>query len=536
MKKLLSFLIILSVCSVFAQSPQKMSYQAILRNTSDGLIINTAVGMKVSILKGSVTGTVVYEETHTTTTNINGLISIEIGAGNITSGSFAAINWGNDSYFVKTETDPTGGNNYTITGTSQLLSVPYAFYAETTKPVGKSNIYLKGDITDAEAAAQLGRELGSSTEFVNIISTTVLTTVNLDAATTLVRLTVTNNTALTTLSVNGITQCYEYINVRDNPSLTTLTFNSLTKSDRIDIWNNALQTVSFLSLRKITTGNNLGITSPNITSINLPQLTEGDIEISNTSVTTLNIPNYTNGRLTLFGGSTLSSVSLPNYTSGRVYIGGSVNLTSFSAPNYTTSTGMTISNAGLTSLSLPNLNISNSEILIDANPSLSSISFPNLQYTTGTYSSLKITNNTSLTTISLPSFLSGNLYFSGTSLSTVNLPNLHTGGIINITNSSIQTLNFPALTTAAFDFRNNPQLTSVTMPNLTSVLGMTQQFSSNHLSSASVNSILHQFTLVPGLSGMRIYLYQQNPLAPPTGQGITDKATLVGAGNYIYTD
>jgi hypothetical protein len=132
MRKIYSiFLAVLLSASVFAQSPQKMSYQAVIRNSSDQLVTNHAVGMRVSILQGSSTGTAVYVETQTPSTNANGLVSIEIGSGTIVTGTFAAIDWSAGTYFIKTETDPTGGTSYNITGTSQLLSVPYALYAKT---------------------------------------------------------------------------------------------------------------------------------------------------------------------------------------------------------------------------------------------------------------------------------------------------------------------------------------------------------------------------------------------------------------------
>jgi len=116
----------------FAQAPNKMSFQAIVRNSNNVVVSNHAVGMRISILQGTATGTSVYTETQSPSTNANGLIAIEIGTGTIVSGSFSNIDWSNGPYFIKTETDPNGGTNYTLTGTSQLLSVPYALHSKTS--------------------------------------------------------------------------------------------------------------------------------------------------------------------------------------------------------------------------------------------------------------------------------------------------------------------------------------------------------------------------------------------------------------------
>ncbi len=123
----LAFLLINTL--IFAQAPQKMSYQAVIRNSSNALITSTPVGMQISVLQGSSTGTAVYVETQTPSTNANGLASVEIGGGTVVSGNFSTINWANGPYFIKTETDPTGGTAYTITGTNELMSVPYALNA-----------------------------------------------------------------------------------------------------------------------------------------------------------------------------------------------------------------------------------------------------------------------------------------------------------------------------------------------------------------------------------------------------------------------
>ena len=127
MKRVLHLVVLLFISiTLFAQAPQKMTYQAVIRNASNNLVVNASVKMKISILQGSISGTAVYSELHNPTTNANGLVSIEIGSGTSPVGTIGSINWGNGTYFLKTETDPTNGTNYTISGTSQLLSVPYA--------------------------------------------------------------------------------------------------------------------------------------------------------------------------------------------------------------------------------------------------------------------------------------------------------------------------------------------------------------------------------------------------------------------------
>ncbi len=149
MKKIITICAALFMtASVFAQSPEKMSYQAVVRDGSNNLVTSTAVGMQISILQGSSSGTAVYVESQTPTSNANGLVSLEIGSGTIISGDFTTIDWGNGPYFIKTETDPTGGTNYTITGTSQLLSVPYALHAKTADSISGGIIVTASDTTN----------------------------------------------------------------------------------------------------------------------------------------------------------------------------------------------------------------------------------------------------------------------------------------------------------------------------------------------------------------------------------------------------
>ena len=111
------------------QAPQKMSYQAVIRNSNDSLLISTQVGMRISLVQGAPSGTVVFSETQTATTNANGLVSLQIGMGTSVIGTFACIDWAAGPYYVKTETDLNGGNNYTIISSNELLSVPYALFS-----------------------------------------------------------------------------------------------------------------------------------------------------------------------------------------------------------------------------------------------------------------------------------------------------------------------------------------------------------------------------------------------------------------------
>jgi hypothetical protein len=122
------------ITSVFAQTPQSFCYQAVARDNSGNVLANKPVSFKISILSGSVSGTVAYSETHTgLTTNAFGLVELEIGKGTPVTGTFSTINWGSNSFFVKIEMDPAGGTTYQTLSTSQLLSVPYALHSKTVE-------------------------------------------------------------------------------------------------------------------------------------------------------------------------------------------------------------------------------------------------------------------------------------------------------------------------------------------------------------------------------------------------------------------
>lgn len=130
MKKLFSVLTgLIIAANVWSQPPQKMNYQIVIHNETNELVVNTKVGMRLSILKGSADGEVVYTENLNPVTNQNGLVTVEIGG----ETGFENIDWSAGSYFIKTETDPSGGANYSLSETSQIMTVPYALYAKTAE-------------------------------------------------------------------------------------------------------------------------------------------------------------------------------------------------------------------------------------------------------------------------------------------------------------------------------------------------------------------------------------------------------------------
>ena len=113
-------------------APESMNYQAVIRDGSGNIVATQSVGIRIDILQGSASGTSVYQETFTTTTNAYGSIAIQIGTGTVVSGTFSTIDWGANLYFVETAVDISGGTNFTTISTTQFVSVPYALYAKSS--------------------------------------------------------------------------------------------------------------------------------------------------------------------------------------------------------------------------------------------------------------------------------------------------------------------------------------------------------------------------------------------------------------------
>ena len=474
-KKTVLLFILFTGIVAFAQVPQKMTYQSVIRNTNGDLVTNTTIGVQISILKDSPTGQAVYIETMSNSTNENGLLTIEIGGGTPVIGTFETINWATGTYFVKTETDPTGGTNYTIIGVGQLLSVPYALFSGKSSNLGKSTIYLTDDITDAEAAAQIDEEAGANTENIVIDGTTLLTTVDLSKIKSLLSIIIANNQALTSINFSNLKKIYKDVAIYNNASLTALNFPSLEKSTSGNFainTNNALTNIQFPLLNymlAITIESNQALSTINFDSL---IRSNSGITINNNNLNTISFPLARNMNISINDSHT-TSISLPQLAGGAL---------SFNCP--------------LTTLNAPA--ITNSHISI-SNTQLTTLDFPNLT----TLGVIELQNNNSLTNLSLPNLTSVEAYFyivSNPQLSSITIPLVNE---INSTNSN-------------FSFYFNVQ--------------------NNALPVSQINYLLNKLTSVNNNTGKTIDLSNQNPPATPTGQGIIDKQTLINNGFIVITD
>jgi hypothetical protein len=232
MKRIFTILLsLLLTLNAFAQSPEKMSYQAVIRDSDGSLITNTQIGMRISILQGSVDGSPVYTETQSATTNANGLVSIEIGSGTTTD-DFSGIDWANGPYFLKTETDPAGGTSYTITGTSQLLSVPYALHAKTADSFTGTLAETDPLYSGSEAASI------TSADITNLSNLSGINTGDQDLSGLATKTALGDSTALVRSEIPDVSG---FISSETDPVYTTSVASGITATDTIN-WNNKLDT------------------------------------------------------------------------------------------------------------------------------------------------------------------------------------------------------------------------------------------------------------------------------------------------------
>ncbi|MGZ3941498.1 MAG: hypothetical protein ACXVOH_05040, partial [Bacteroidia bacterium] len=538
---ILTFFLFLSL-QFFAQTPQGINYQGVARNASGIELVNQNIGLQISVLNGSSSGSAVYTETFNLTTDANGLFSLVIGGGTPTFGTFSAIDWSTGgSKWLQVSMDATGGTSYALIGASQFVSVPYALYAKktalkagngialsndsiiNTKPNivevlsingdtlklsngggnvvlpsngGKQTIVLTDNVTDVQAAAQIAAEVGPNTQEVIISGTSNLTTVDLSMLTKLISININDNAVLTSVNLGGLVSVVGNFFVMNNPALTTLTLTNLTKvisvsNSQLVIQTNGFTSLTFPALQNITGGNNFINGNSSLTSITFPSLQK---------MTAMQI----------FGNSSLSTVSYPVLTDITNQLQFNVNaLTTLSMPVLSNAKYLQIqSESSLTNFTLPSL-ITSGGMAITGNNTLASVSFPVLTNVSG--GDMGIYGNPALTSLNLSSLSAASA-----------------GLVLN--NNNFASVNFPTLTSVgALDLSYNANLNSISIPALASVTVPAAGFSAQNckLPSSQINSILHTLVLLtPSFTNGVVYLKYQTPAAPPTGAGITDKATL----------
>lgn len=393
---------------------------------------------------------------------------------------------------------------------------------------GKNAIVLRGDITNSEAQARIAAEAGPSTQEIKIVDCNNLTSVDLSGVSGgITQLWLQNNTQLQSITLSNISAIEDTFLVSNCPSLTSLSLPSLERM-----------------------GSQLRLVGTNLTTLSLPNLKKiaGHIYIAeNASLTNFSLPLLSNANtnygVSIVNNSKLTNVSMPSLVKAAyISVNNCRKLSTVNFNAFVTSPG-TIKfsqDSSLTALSFPSCTSIGSQGGFEAtfDSSLTSISLP-LLTTTGVFF---IHMNKSLQTFSVPVLSScGNVALNFSNLTNISLPLLTNIGDLFIQgNPVLTTLNVSGLTTLGNQFAslsvfNNPLLTTINWPGLTSIrANLTYMFSSNKLPSSEVNNILAKIVVVHPVS-CNISVNQTVP-APPTGQGLTDKATLLSWNNTVTTD
>ena len=329
-KLLLLFVATILTGSLMAQTPQKFSYQAVVKNASNNLVINHAVGLRVSILNAS--NTVMYCETQTPVTNANGLLSVQVGAGTVVSGSITGIDWSASTYSIKSEIDPAGGTSYSITGTSALLSVPYALHAKSVDNAFSGSY---ADLTNKPTLATVS-STGSYTDLSNkpAIPSGTVTNVTGTSPISVATSTTTPAISLGTVPItNGGTGSTTAAGARTNLGATTLGSNMFTLTNPSAITFpqfNADNTVSALTAANFRTAIGAGTGGGTVTSVSgtLPISVATGTTTPAISLGTVGVANGGTGQTTyavgdLLYASTTSALSkLADVATGNSLISG----------------------------------------------------------------------------------------------------------------------------------------------------------------------------------------------------------------------
>jgi hypothetical protein len=414
---------------------------------------------------------------------------------------------------------------------------------------GKQTLILSDNITNAEAQAKILAEVGANTQEIRIVRCTNLTTVDLSMLTGVTQIYIVDNPVLQQVNFSAIKNIDESLTLKNCPQLNTINFNTLEKIGQsysglygLEISNTGLSSLNLLQLKQVY-GRVYITQNPSLTSVSMPALTSlpsTDFLATriqdNTSLTSINLSSLTQcGYLNIYGSSvtSLNLNALANCTASILLQFEAMN--AISLPSLTTvSNSIYITNGlALNTINLPSLSTLGSELQLQNNNILNTLTLP--AFTNG---HLTILNCLQLSSINTPLFSTGSLELRNlANLTSINCPVLSNATISIQDNPAINSISFPALTTSSdFIISNCNNLTAVSLNTYNSFTGSNFDFSGNRLPSFQINTLLNKLVnAVPQITSKLIYLRQDIP-APPTGQGITDKSTLISWGNQVSTD
>lgn len=403
---------------------------------------------------------------------------------------------------------------------------------------GLHTIYLTDDITNAEAIAKIAAEYGPNTQEIRIVRCNNLSTIDLSMFTRLAEVYIMGNTALQSVNLGNLQSLDGGIYIEQCPALTTMPAQQLRK----------------IGQSAYGGGYGVFVNNTGISNINFPLLTSlgGSIDIqNNNALSSVSFPGvsqhgFANSLpIVVSNNYSLNNISFPVLLAAKdLDMQNNHSLTSINFPVLTVTRNLTISGMGsLATISFPAL-ASTGNFHMRMDTALVSVSAPVL--TSSIF--INVLDNNLLSTLSLPLLTQAGIFSVQrcNALSSISLPSLTSMCVIIQFNNSLATVSFPALTTLTYGvgtvgashtlISNNMNLASINLGNFSTYTGLTIVFDNNRFSSATVNYLLSKMVSVsPVISGKSINL-RQTPPAPPTGQGLVDKATLAANNNSIYTD
>lgn len=417
--------------------------------------------------------------------------------------------------------------------------------------IGKNTLILADTITDAEAQLKIATEVGTNTQEVRILRCSNLTSVDLSMISTLIEVYISDNPVLQDVNLSNLTSVDGGLYVNNCPGLTNLSIGAVTRIGRTFNGTNGLSIINTrvsavnMPVLKIVAGAVRIRNDSSLSSISMAQLTEclatssDGIDVSsNPALTSLSMPSLR--KVNIFKATPQPNLSSATLTSlsdvGFSFTFNCGTMTSLSLPSLSSIRFLNVTGNSMASVPLPSLTFAQDIQLYG--PALLLVSLPVLDSTEH-----MIFKGNALTTISAPVLRDlGYLEIDSCALLTsISFPIAQDASQIIVKHCpSLTSLSFPALATimnaSNISISSNANLTSISFNNLGSFSIENISLNNNKLPSAAVNNLLNKFATMNPLPASSTFNLKQIPAAPPTGQGITDKATLIAASNTVTTD